>query len=714
MSSSPQRILLLRPDAYGDLILFEPVLRLLRAAWPQAEIGLLIGKPRQDIIPLFPGSGIQWLTTGCNPYREAAGENRAALDALRETVRAFDPDCLVAACAEQTWLEPAVAAFLPEARQVSLGSGLNDPLARAALDAEVTLDWNAIYPEKIPVLAEQTEWERNLALAGTLLGREVPRWWPALEVPPAFQAQAADILAAAGLEPGTFVACAVAGTANVAIKHWPADDYGQTLAWLEREHGIRALLIGHASERAHLEAVRLAASRAGSEPALWLGRDGEMPLLAGLLAAARFYFGNDTGPLHLAAALGKPVVSIFGGGTWPRFHPVARRSVTLVQPLPCFGCAWDCYFVDAPCIRTISPASVQQALNLFLRDEADLQTVFHAEGLEDGLRALIDTATPRLRFQRADSLDRLRQVRLLAARATELSDRLQSSDADRFARQIQVKELTALLQESEADRSARQVQVKELTALLQESEADRSARLQQVNELTALLQESEADRSARLLQIKELSARLQETEADRSARVEPALGSASQTIVEDLQLRLQGAYAQVRVARTAARQLSRELALMRRLVKFFFDGPPPSRVNRTGEIQCQPAVLLTERVIYHLEVCQNQGTHTAISGWAFRPARDWDASATSVTLLFRSGYATYSAPTRRVARPDIAAYFAAQPPEVSGGAIGLAGMGFAGEVLNESLPAGVELKIALRLECAGKMCEHATTERVRL
>jgi ADP-heptose:LPS heptosyltransferase len=714
MSSSPQRILLLRPDAYGDLILFEPVLRLLRAAWPQAEIGLLIGKPRQDIIPLFPGSGIQWLTTGCNPYREAAGENRAALDALRETVRAFDPDCLVAACAEQTWLEPAVAAFLPEARQVSLGSGLNDPLARAALDAEVTLDWNAIYPEKIPVLAEQTEWERNLALAGTLLGREVPRWWPALEVPPAFQAQAADILAAAGLEPGTFVACAVAGTANVAIKHWPADDYGQTLAWLEREHGIRALLIGHASERAHLEAVRLAASRAGSEPALWLGRDGEMPLLAGLLAAARFYFGNDTGPLHLAAALGKPVVSIFGGGTWPRFHPVARRSVTLVQPLPCFGCAWDCYFVDAPCIRTISPASVQQALNLFLRDDADLQTVFHAEGLEDGLRALIDTATPRLRFQREDSLDRLRQVRLLAARATELSDRLQSSDADRFARQIQVKELTALLQESEADRSARQVQVKELTALLQESEADRSARLQQVNELTALLQESEADRSARLLQIKELSARLQETEADRSARVEPALGSASQTIVEDLQLRLQGAYAQVRVARTAARQLSRELALMRRLVKFFFDGPPPSRVNRTGEIQCQPAVLLTERVIYHLEVCQNQGTHTAISGWAFRPARDWDASATSVTLLFRSGYATYSAPTRRVARPDIAAYFAAQPPEVSGGAIGLAGMGFAGEVLNESLPAGVELKIALRLECAGKMCEHATTERVRL
>ena len=99
------------------------------------------------------------------------------------------------------------------------------------------------------------------------------------------------------------------------------------------------------------------------------GKDGEMPVVAGLLASARFYFGNDTGALHLAASLGRPVVSIFGGGHWPRFAPVAHRSLTIIQSLPCFGCEWDCYFVDAPCVRTISPASVRQALETFLRDE---------------------------------------------------------------------------------------------------------------------------------------------------------------------------------------------------------------------------------------------------------------------------------------------------------------------------------------------------------
>ena len=202
--------------------------------------------------------------------------------------------------------------------------------------------------------------------------------------------QAARIVEAAGLRASEFVVCPAAGTANVTIKSWPAENYGETLAWLERERGIRALLIGHESERAPLETVREAARRSGAEPALWVGRDGEMPVVAGLLEASRFYFGNDTGALHLAAALGKPVVPVFGGGHWPRFQPIARRSLTIVQPLPCFGCAWDCYYADAPCVRTISPASVRQALEQFLKDDADGQTVFQAEGLDAGARALIE------------------------------------------------------------------------------------------------------------------------------------------------------------------------------------------------------------------------------------------------------------------------------------------------------------------------------------
>ena len=514
----PKRLLFLRPDAYGDLCLFEPVLRIVRDAWPQTEVAVLIRESYRDIAPLLNAAGVRWLTTACNPYREGPGDHPAALDALRDTVRAFAPDCVVAACSEQTWLESAVAAFLPDARQISFGPGLTDPVSRAALNAAMPVDWTAIYPQEIPVEPGTSQWEQSLSLAGALLGHEAPRWWPVVQVPATARAQAEEIVAGAGLTVGAYVVCAAAGSANVPIKSWPAQSYGETLAWLEKEHGIRALLIGHVTEREPLEAVREVARRGGADPAMWLGADGEMPVAAGLLDAARFYFGNDTGALHLAAALGRPVVPVFGGGTWPRFVPVAARARTVVQPLPCFGCAWDCLYVDAPCVRTISTATVKRALQEILEGAAESCVILEADGLDAGARSLIDAATPHLRFLSADSADRLRQVTELASHAGEISARLQVSDADRDARQLQVEELTTFLHASEADRDARQLQVEELTTLLHAAATDRDARQGQVQELTVLLKASEADRDARQLQVQELTALLKISDADRDAR----------------------------------------------------------------------------------------------------------------------------------------------------------------------------------------------------
>lgn len=560
----PARLLFLRPDTYGDLLIFEPVTRIIRDAWPDTEIAILIREPYADVAPLFAADGLRWLTTPCHPYREGPAARPAALEDLRATVQAFAPDCVVAACANQTWLEAAVAAFSPGARQVSLGDGLTDPLLRGALDAVLPVPWSQIYPEKIPLLPARSDWEQNLRLASALLGHEAPRWPPAARVPAAAAAAAARILADAGLAAGEFVVCLAAGTANVQIKSWPAENYGDTLAWLERTHGVRALLVGHVSERAHLETVRQTARGAGGNPALWTGRDGEMPVVAGLLATSRFCFGNDTGALHLAAALDKGVASIFGGGHWPRFEPVARRALTVVQPLPCFGCAWDCYFVDAPCVRTISPASVRQALEEFLQESPDRRTIFHAHGLDAGARTLIETATPRLRF-------------------------------------------------------------------LQE---DRAARARQIAQLTAWI-----------------------TDGLPSAGPTPAASPVAQ------------------------------------------DKP-------------RHASLLTQPVRYHLDACGTQGENLIVSGWAFRPDPQWDSRVTTVTLLFRDGATVYRAGTTRVPRPDVAAHFAKEGAATAGGARGLVGAGFVCEILRSSLPAGVNLQLALRLECGDLACEQPTDQIV--
>ena len=81
-SDPPKRILLLRPDTYGDLVLFEPVLRLLRHAWPGTEVGALIRERYADAVPLLASEGVRFLTTRCDSYREAPGADPSALTAL--------------------------------------------------------------------------------------------------------------------------------------------------------------------------------------------------------------------------------------------------------------------------------------------------------------------------------------------------------------------------------------------------------------------------------------------------------------------------------------------------------------------------------------------------------------------------------------------------------------------------------------------------------
>lgn len=205
-----------------------------------------------------------------------------------------------------------------------------------------------------------------------------------------------------------------------------------------------------------------------------------------------------------------------------------------------------------------------------------------------------------------------------------------------------------------------------------------------------------------------------------------AWAEADLPIMADLRLRLQGSQEQEAAARAEARRLARELAVAHRLLKFAGDGNlpmPPERVRpaappRPAEkvAPVNPrvrAVRLTEKVTYHLDTCETRGEYTAISGWAFRPAEGWDGRATTVTLLFRDGATVYAAPACRVARGDVAAFYAAQEAGLTGGAVGLDGAGFACEVWHDSLPAGVDLEIVLRLECAGRACEQPTGTPLR-
>ncbi|MEO6245839.1 MAG: glycosyltransferase, partial [Opitutaceae bacterium] len=424
-ASAPRAALLCKIDTLGDLVVFAPVLRTLRAAWSGTRLVVVIRQSYLDLAPLL-ATNVEWWPTTLDPFAQGPEVNPAEVNRLRDAVAALNPDVVAAATSRRNWLEVALGAAAPAARRVALGESADDEFFATRLRVALGLNAAHVFAESVALPANEPDWLANFALADTLLGRAVERAAPALTAP---AAGADKILATLGLTRGRYVVCAAAGFANVKLKTWPAARFAATLDHLHAKHGMPTLLIGHESERAHLESVAAAVGRVSDPPsstprahrqvkdlpcpALWLGGDGDLALLAELISQSALFLGNDTGAMHLAAALDVPVVAIFGGGTWPRFVPAARRGVAVVHPLPCFGCGWDCAFGDAPCLGEIAAADAIAAVDRALG--SDCFEVIEVQRLSAETRAVMAKAAAQHRAANAGHLARQHKLEELTA-----------------------------------------------------------------------------------------------------------------------------------------------------------------------------------------------------------------------------------------------------------------------------------------------------------
>lgn len=93
-----------------------------------------------------------------------------------------------------------------------------------------------------------------------------------------------------------------------------------------------------------------------------------LPEFVRLVAGSRAVLTMDSAGAHLATALEKPSVIVFGGGHPGQFCPWGdgRRQHWLTHPLPCFGCDWHCIHAESLCLTQVPPARVAQALRTAL------------------------------------------------------------------------------------------------------------------------------------------------------------------------------------------------------------------------------------------------------------------------------------------------------------------------------------------------------------
>jgi ADP-heptose:LPS heptosyltransferase len=93
-----------------------------------------------------------------------------------------------------------------------------------------------------------------------------------------------------------------------------------------------------------------------------------IPELAELIRGARLYIGNDTGPMHLAAAVGTPTVAIWGSSDSRRWHPWDVEHRVIQNPFECRPCpGYRCLVADSPlCIESVTADQVNEAVNELL------------------------------------------------------------------------------------------------------------------------------------------------------------------------------------------------------------------------------------------------------------------------------------------------------------------------------------------------------------
>ena len=366
--ATPLSVFVIRPDAMGDLVLFSPTLLALRRGWPDAKIRVLIRSAYLDIAHLLVPS-VEWLGTGIDPYSINPLDAKDQIESLKVNVREANPDLIIAACSRRNWIDMVVANAAPKARHVAFLTKERDPYFGLQLKWAMGDKQVLEYEEVAPAIEAEQDWVKLYGIADYLLNTKNNYTHPCLLLPAKVNEIAESILKKLNLKPNSYVICAPAGSANVKIKSWPLENYVAVINQLFDSHNLKVLVIGNHSELEVLTKIK-GLARAGSVE-MWAGKEGEIPLLAGLIAKAKLYLGNDTGAMHVAAALDKPGVAVFGGGTWPRFKPAFKQGVTLINPLPCFGCDWDCPFGDAPCVKIIPPSEVIRAVgDLLLNDSS--------------------------------------------------------------------------------------------------------------------------------------------------------------------------------------------------------------------------------------------------------------------------------------------------------------------------------------------------------
>lgn len=355
--AATRRVLAIRLDNLGDVLVTTPAIHAIRASLPEAEITLLAGPVGAQAGRLNPDLDgvIVYQAPWMDPWSRLPHDSRREQHTIaRLKARRFD-GAIIFTSFRQSALPAAYLCYLADI-PLRVAASIDGPGS--------LLTTRHKHPERM-----MHEVERGLDLVGAI-GMDTDERDLVLAVPDSARAAVADRLAGMGalsdrplvvLHPGC----------SMPARTYPWEQYAEVTALLIERLGATVALTGVAEERPLVDRIRAHLRPALRERALSLAGDLDFPALCAVIAAADLTITNNTGPMHVSAAVKTPVVALFAltnpPEQWGPWHVPHRL---LFHDVSCRICYSRVCPYGHECLRLVTPAIVLDAARDLLAGSA--------------------------------------------------------------------------------------------------------------------------------------------------------------------------------------------------------------------------------------------------------------------------------------------------------------------------------------------------------
>jgi lipopolysaccharide heptosyltransferase II len=357
--SSIRRVLVIRLDEIGDLVMTTPLLRELRRDLPRAHITLVVKRGLQELVEFcpyvnevvtFPCSVPHWKRPFVLPFRALRlGRNLSSsgFDLALLPRREFDL---------------CFAAFLALFSGAPVRVGYTERIR--GIKPRLNRGYDLLLTHIVTLSPqERHEVEHNLDLLrylGISPAEDHAELWPS-EGDDAF---AAEVFSAAGFV-GQPVIALCASSGNSELKQWPPERFAELAAELCRLDAFFVSLGGPGEDAIGARSIENL-----GPAALNLCGKTTLTQMAAVLRGCDLLISNDTGPMHIAAAVGTPVVALFGSSCQHRYGPWGNHHRVLSLNLDCSPCQTGhevdrcrtCIYDTPRCMTGITVAQAKDAV----------------------------------------------------------------------------------------------------------------------------------------------------------------------------------------------------------------------------------------------------------------------------------------------------------------------------------------------------------------